>query len=279
MESSTLTPAAEDQGVIFHSEASNYRLVRDPMRRRQLGEANEFEVVPGTTYEFVDGVLRVTDSDDIEWLRNSDSYGRFFWEIGGDGDRTQNSADLQKLIMQKALSGDFDGIADILVAERSALSRPEVIASCTAALEAADQGLPAPPATPLHEQQRVRMGPAAGITPGVSPDPVVGSPQVDPSTLEPVPGGDAAAPGAPAVPPGQDPAVGETPDGTSDTMPNAQGPQAGEQPPYGTPEAPPAPPAPGAEEDAPEADGEGETPEAELGQPGAPAVPEDEQQG
>lgn len=229
MESSTVEPAAVEEGVVFQSEASNYRVVREPQRRVQIAETNEFEVRPGRTFEFYDGVLRVTDSDDIEWLRNYESYGKLYWEIGTEEDRSISAAELQKEIMEKALEGDFDRVADILVAERTGQSRPGIIAACVAALEAGEEDLPPAPDVPLHEQQRVRIGPAAGITPGVSPDPVVGSPQVEPSTLEEVPGtAGAPAPEEPAVPPGQQPALGETPEGVSATMPNAEGPEAPE---------------------------------------------------
>ncbi len=232
MESSTYEPVAVEEGVVFQSEASNYRVVREPQRRVQIAETNEFEVRPGKTFEFYDGVLRVTDPDDIEWLRNYESYGQYFWEIGSEEDRSVSAAELQKEIMECALAGNFDRVADILVAERTAESRPGIIAACVAALEAGDEEPPTLPDTPLHEQQRVRIGPTAGITPGVSPDPVVGSPQVDPSTLEEVPGtaGAPALEGS-AVPPGQAPAQNETPEGVSDTMPSAEGPLVGEEAP------------------------------------------------
>lgn len=250
----------ETESVSFHSEASNYRLVREPMRNRAIGESGSFEVVGGRDYQFYDGVLTVTDVDDIQWLRDNESNGRYYWEVGVE-DRANNSADLQAVIMKKALAGDFGAIAEILVAERSALSRPEVISACEAAINAGGETLPPKPDTPLHEVQRVRVGPTAGPTPGVSPDPVPGSPMVDPSTLETPPGAP-AAPAEPSVPAGQVPAVGTS------TMPSAEGPEAAPV----EPTAPPAAGVPVPETEEPPAAPE-PTGEADGAAPGAPAAP------
>ena len=230
--SNDIDTAAETEvtPVTFHSEASNYRVVMVPQRRRQIGESNESEIVGGRDIQFYDGVYVARTQEEIDWLRDYKSNGEYYWEVGSAEDRPGNSADLQAEIMRRALDGDFGFIADVLVAERAAQSRPEVLSACTAALSAAGEQAPPPPATPLHEQQRVRVGPTAGITPGVSPDPVPGSPQVDPSTLTAPPGQPASPEGVAAVPVGQVPAAGETPDGVSDTMPNATGPLAAGQP-------------------------------------------------
>lgn len=269
MESSTITTqklgntAAEEQGVVFHSEASNYRIVREPSRRKQIGEGSDFEIRDGKIYQFYDGVLRVTDSDDIEWLRDYESNGRYYFEVDDPNRRATETAALQTEVMEKALEGDFDRIADILVAERHALSRPEIITACTAALNAGDQDQPEPPQTPLHEIQRVRTGPTAGVTPGVSPDPQSGEAQVDPSTLQSAPGAPVGPTEESAVPPGQAPASevaeqGKNPEEPSATTPSAKGPLT-------TPE----------EIEAVGTALQQEREVNELGEPGAPAVPDE----
>lgn len=212
MESSTIAPTETSVSpVTFHSEASNYRVVIKPARRRQIGESNESEIIPGKDIQFYDGVFVAHTQEEIDFLRGYGSYGEYYWEVGSAEDRPENSAATQKLIIEKAMAGDLDSVADILVAERSALSRPEVIAACEAALSAGGGELPAKPDTPLHELQRVRMGPAAGTTPGVSPDPVPETPLVDPSTLTPPPvGSEPAAPAPPVAAAGTVP-TSETP--------------------------------------------------------------------
>jgi hypothetical protein len=221
MESSIASPASP--AVTFHSEASNLRVVKKNARRRPIGEAGDFENVPGEDFQFIDGTLTVTDQADIDWLRNYESFGNLYYEPGATPPGVESSVALQTVIMEKALAGAFDEIASILVAERSALSRPDVIASCEAAINAGGAQLPAVPDVPLHELHRVRMGPTAGETPGVSPAPVPGTPMVDPSTLE-TPG--AAAAPAPPVP-------------AADTVPSSGA--AGEQA-TAVPDIPPVPP-------------------------------------
>lgn len=282
MESSTITPAAEKK-VTFHSEASNYRKVVKPMRRKQVGESSEIEVVGGETIEFYDGVYSTSDPDEIAFLREDASNGVYFWEVNTEADRPTDASGLIKEIIRKGREGDFDRVAAILVGERTALSRPDVLATCEAILEDAQQQLPPKPNTPLHELDRVRIGPAAGVTPGVSPDPVVGSPAVDPSTLEQPPGSPAVPTEASAVPPGQAPAAApaasDAPSTTAEppsaTMPSAQGPQVGGElgPEDGGVTVTPPPPA---EEPAPAVTGDGAPtpPPAEVGgAPGAPAAP------
>lgn len=201
MDTNTQAAEATTEQVTFTSRASNLCVVRSPARRRPIAETGEFEVTKGVRYQFFDGVLgpgELTD-DDIAWLRSSDAYGKLFFEPE-TAPAPENSAGLQTVIMEKALSGDFSGIADILVAERTALSRPEVIAACEAAINAGGAQLPAKPDTPLHEVARVRVGPAAGETPGVSSAPVDGEPLVDPSTLSPPPPGSEVSAPAPAAP-------------------------------------------------------------------------------
>ena len=130
----------------------------------------------------------------------------------------------------------------------------EVIAACVAALNSGGVEQPAKPDTPLHELQRVRMGPTAGTTPGVSPDPVPGTPVVDPTTLTPPVDSEPAAPVAPVA--------------AAETVPASETPVQEPQP-----EAPVAEPGAGqpvVEE--PESEGETQAQEGAAGEPGAPAA-------
>lgn len=255
MDSATLTPPAATETdnftpVIFHSGSSNLTVVREVSRRRPIGEGNEFDVTPGRRYEFVDGTYVARTQDDADWLRNYESFGQLYYEPESDSaPRAADSSGLQVEIIKAALGGDRDTISDILVAERSGESRPAVLTACEAALIQMGGGdLPAKPDTPLHEVQRVRVGPTAGVTPGVSPDPVAGSPTVDPSTLQPQ---DVAPQTAPPAQPA-----------ASVTTPAAPGPTGNE---------PASPGAEGAEEAPPV---ESASAPADQGAPGAPATPE-----
>lgn len=299
MDNDTITRAAEE--VTFHSEASNYRIVQDRMRRRQIGESGEVEVVGGKTIQFYDGVYTTSDPEEIKYLRESDSNGRFFWELNSEADRPTDASGLIKEIIKKGSKGDYGRVAEILVAERTATSHPDVLAACTAVLEAAEEELPARPQTPLHEIQRVRVGPTAPPTPGVPPDLQPGEAVIDPSSQTPPPGAPAApAEGETSVPVAQVPAAevtgtgaaegGVTPEAASTTFPNAQGPLVGgEQPPEGSEATVTSalPPVGGEAETSP---GEGEAsaegapddhpPTGDGGAPGAPAAPpEGESQG
>lgn len=192
MGTDTIDTQVEVTPVTFYSTSGNYRVVQKPARRRPIGEGGDFEIVPGKDFQFYDGKLVVTDAQDIDWLREYVSFGTYYFEEVP----VESSADILAEIMGQALEGDFTSIADTLVAERTALSRPEVIAACEAAINKSGGQLPARPDTPLHELDRLRVGPAAGVTPGVSPDPVPGTPLVDPATLE-APLGSPAAPSTP----------------------------------------------------------------------------------
>jgi hypothetical protein len=249
MESSTITPAATEtdfKPVVFASGASNYSVTRTPPRRHQIGETNEFETTPARRYEFVNGTYVAKTQDDVDWLRGYESFGTYYWEPeSANAPRAADSSGLQAEIIKAALAGDRDTIADVLVAERSGESRPAVLVACEAALTQMGQALPPKPDTPFHELDRVRMGPTAGVTPGVSPDPVAGSPTVDPATLQPE---------TPAVTtaPANQPAA-------SVTTPGAEGPEAN------------APQSSGAEGAEPAPSPTVETPGDDQGAPGAPA--------
>lgn len=263
----TTTTAAEE--VTFHSEAGNYRVVMEPMRRHRVGESNEVEVVGGKDIQFYDGVYTTKDPEEIAFLREYESNGRFYWELGSSADTPGDARGLIREIVKKGYEGDFARVAEILVAERTAQSRPDVLAACEAVLEGADQQLPPKPETPLHEVQRLRVGPAAGVTPGQSPDLVAGSPVVEPSSLEQPPGAPAAPVGEPAVPVGQAPSTDVPGDQPSATMPSAQGPLVGGDTPSDQATVTP--------ETAVVGDGEGPDGAPPTGgSPGGPAAPDEE---
>ncbi|MGE5152010.1 MAG: hypothetical protein ACM3II_17985, partial [Rhodospirillaceae bacterium] len=151
----------------FISPCNNLRLVKTPARRRMVGEGGDFENVPGTDVQFAEGQLVVTDADIYAWLHDHPSNGQLFYELGAEPDRPgENSADVHKKIMEAVYEGNYDVVADILVQERTTLSRPDVIAACEVALQKAGAQLPEAPETPEHELERVRLGPAVGPQPG-----------------------------------------------------------------------------------------------------------------
>lgn len=284
------TAAETREEVAFHSKASNYRVIMEPQRRRQIGETNESEIVGGKAIQFYDGVYRTSDPEEIDFLRNYASNGVFYFEVGSDNDRPDDAAGLLTEIIKKSQEGDFDRIAEILVAERHGTSRAAVITACEAALIAYEHALPDKPATPLHEAQRVRVGPTAGETPGVSPDPVEGTPLVEPSSQTAPPGPPAIPQEEPAVPvgqvPAQAPASGDTASEVAEepsvTMPSAEGPQvgggdAGNLPQGDASVTPDAEPVGSSDQEIP-ADTAGDHPAAggDGAEPGAPVAPPEE---
>lgn len=152
-----------DSTTTFLSPTNNLRLVEKAARRKPLGEHGDFENIPGVTHEFTEGRLVVSDPETIEWLRDHEALGQLFYEVGNEPDRPgESTAKIHQAIIDHAFNGEFDKIADILVQERTTLSRPDVIAACEAALNKGGEDEPPLPETPEHEIERVRLGPASG---------------------------------------------------------------------------------------------------------------------
>lgn len=151
----------------FVSPTNNLRIVRANARRKPVGENGDFINIPGVYSQFIDGQLVVSDPEELEQLRKSDSFGKLFFEFGNEPSRPgASTADLHRKIMNLTFAGDYAAIADILVGERTTLSRPDVIAACEAAISNAGLAAPAKPETPEHELDRIRLGAAVGPTPG-----------------------------------------------------------------------------------------------------------------
>lgn len=190
--------------VTFVSPTNELRLVKKPTRRKPIGEGGDFINVPGESVTFREGQLVVSSPELLSWLRDHPEYGRLFHEQGAEPDRPrEDTSAVHSLIMELALEGKTNQIADILVAERSSYSRPDVIAACETALNKAGEQAPALPQVPEHELERVRMPPAGA--PPVDPlQPGPPSPEGNPTAQiaqAPVGGATAAPAELPAPPP------------------------------------------------------------------------------
>lgn len=120
----------------YVSTAKELRLVVKPERRRQLGDTNDFVKIDGKVITFREGSYETDDPTEIEWLDNHPSNGTLFHKLGMgvDGNTSDNSANLIRDIVALAMRGDFQKIADILVAERASYKRPDVLTACETAL-------------------------------------------------------------------------------------------------------------------------------------------------
>jgi hypothetical protein len=171
MDTATETQTSGTTGTTatFVSPVNNLRLVEKQGRRRPLGEHGDFENIPGVVHEFTEGRFVESDGEVLDFLRSHPQFGRLFFEQGAEPDRPGGStAEIHKKIMDLAFDGDYGAIADILVGERTNLSRQDVIAACETALTRANLAVPVKPETPEHEIERLRLGPAAGPQPGAA---------------------------------------------------------------------------------------------------------------
>jgi hypothetical protein len=170
----------------FVSPVNNLCVVRENARRKPLGENGDFINTPGKRSQFIDGRLVVSDPEELQELRESDSYEKLFFELGSEPGRAgASTAELHRRIMDLTFAGDYAAIADILVGERTNLSRPDVIASCEAAIANAGVAAPAKPDTPEHEIERIRLGAAVGPTPGAEDLVPAESPEGTPAAAPP----------------------------------------------------------------------------------------------
>lgn len=127
----------------FLSNCLNYKLVVKPQRRKQVGETGEFFLEHGNYIEFRDGRLVVpADRQDMyDFLKNHPEFGRAFYEMGRDasGALLDDSGEVTQRIVQLTFAGDFDAIADILLAELNGKERPSIIKAAEAAIEGAPE--------------------------------------------------------------------------------------------------------------------------------------------
>lgn len=190
----------EQNSVTFVSPTNDLRLVREPARRRMIGETGDYEMVPGASVQFRDGVLVTSDEAEVSWLRDHEQNGGIFHERGNEPGRVGgDTADIHREIIKLAFAGSYDAIADILLKERSSLSRPDVLAACEQALDAGGAPEVPLPETPAHELIYQRDAAAVG-----NPGPLVVS---QPPATAPVVMGEPPAPPAPPA----DPTAGAAP--------------------------------------------------------------------
>lgn len=146
MSTATAEPTVISQDYV--SKCENLRLVKDPIRKRQLGEGTDFITTNGELVQFRDGRFTATTQELIDWLDEHPSNGIHFHKIGfgSDGRTADDSAGIIKSVIELAFTGDYQKIADILVAERSTYARPDVIAACETVLNGVGDTPPEAPA-------------------------------------------------------------------------------------------------------------------------------------
>jgi hypothetical protein len=151
--------------VTFHSPTDSLTLVRTPANRR-MNDQGQWDTIPGSRITFSSGRFETSDAGELSFLRGHDQLNRLFFEHGAEVGRASDSAGaMVAYIVDLAIEGQAHTIADILVAERNAFSRPEVLAACEKALERIGAMVPAAPAPPEHQLERVRQVPATGPSP------------------------------------------------------------------------------------------------------------------
>lgn len=210
--------------VTFHSPTDNLRLVVKAATRK-MNDQGQWETVPGVAIEFRNGRFTTTDSEQVAFLRQHKEAGRLFHELGAERDAVRDDeAAMVAHILDLALEGQGEAIADILVTERNSYSRPAVLGACEKALDRIGAMVPAIPPPPEHQLERVRVPGPVGATPGGfdgSERPVqVGPNTADPATpLPPIPG----QPGAEQPAAGQQPVVPPAEGGSQPTVPGVTG--------------------------------------------------------
>lgn len=167
----------QETSTTFVSTCNELALVKEATRRRMVGDRGDYVTIPGSKITFVDGELVASDPELIEWLRSHEQYGALFHERGAEPDLPGGDVSAEiELIIDLAFDNQYDKIADLLVRERSTLSRPAVIAACEKALNRGGGDVPPLPETPAHELTYQR-DPAAGGA--VVTDPHQGAELVD----------------------------------------------------------------------------------------------------
>jgi hypothetical protein len=151
----------------FVSGDNNLGLVRKPTTRR-MNERGEWETAHGIKYEFRGGVLNVDSDQDVidgvsaaDWLRDHEQFNRLFWERGNEPGRVPDSTGLLEQVVELAVDGDADKLAEIYVAERNTHSRRDVLKAIEAAIEKLDGEQPEPDPIPDHQLERTRVGASA----------------------------------------------------------------------------------------------------------------------
>jgi hypothetical protein len=125
----------------YVSATSNLKLVKSPIRKKPLGEGADFYMTEGESIQFLDGRFTTKDAALAEWLDAHSMNGVYFHKVGFgiDGQTADNSAELIRDIIALSFKGDFSAIADILVAERGGMRRPDIVSACESALHELDE--------------------------------------------------------------------------------------------------------------------------------------------
>lgn len=141
----------------FISTDQNLRLVQIPGRNVLNPATGVLEPVPGKAIEFRNGLVDA-DSEDAAWLREHDEFNVLFFEQGNEPRRPDDPSVVLEAIVDATAAGNADELETLYVEERASLSRPEVLRAAARGLErvAGEDAVPAPPATPVHQLERVR---------------------------------------------------------------------------------------------------------------------------
>lgn len=126
----------------YISTCTELRLIMQPIRKKQIGEGTDFTFTGGARVEFRDGRFVTSDPAEIAWLDNHPSCGTLFHKVGygADGNTADNSAQLIADVVDLAFAGEYQKIADILVAERGSYRRPDVLSACETVLNKVNTG-------------------------------------------------------------------------------------------------------------------------------------------
>lgn len=140
------TPLAEP--VTFLSTCNDLRIVRTQKYPTFGPHGERTGDSPGETLTFKHGRFVTSDPELVRFLQGHAGNGDTFHEMGM-GANGQTNDDAPKIvgeIMELALKGEADRIADILLSERNSMSRPTVLAACESAITQIDGGdVPADP--------------------------------------------------------------------------------------------------------------------------------------
>lgn len=157
------TKTKTKESVDFVSRDQNLRLVVEPKLNQLDPQTGNIHQTPGKHVEFNKGVYSVDpkDSETLKFLREHSGFeaspaDNSFVERGNEPDRPVDASAVLEAIVDAAVKGDEDRLAELYLAEQSSHSRPEVLKAAARAIDQLGADKPDPPPTPVHEMQRVR---------------------------------------------------------------------------------------------------------------------------
>jgi hypothetical protein len=150
---------SSDSGVVFVAKAHNHRVVLEPTRNVIAQNTGDVVTRKGKTVEFKNGIYRTDDSEEAKALRESSSFGIYFFE---KEEAPPAPGDAIKAVTRAAANRDADKLREIIVTERNGHSRPEVLEVARTALDEMDEDGPEEEIRPEFNVPRIRNVPATG---------------------------------------------------------------------------------------------------------------------